>query len=117
MNPLFAFAALANVAIAAALPQTAPSHYDLAIQLLPTSHAIAVSGTWTVPASDIENGAARGKKALVFHSSEKLLNLKLALGASDMPVSCRPDDGQLLCEAKFEAPGRPSYAFPPVLSL
>jgi hypothetical protein len=109
MNPLFVFAALADVAAAAAFPQTAPSHYNLDIELLPKSHSLAVGGTWTVPASDIENG--RGKKTLDFHSSEKLLDLRLALGASNLPVSCRPDDGQLLCEARFKAPRRPSYAF------
>lgn len=111
VKAFLSFAALALFWAGVCSAHGAPSHYDLSIELLPESHALAVSGTWTVPASDIANGTARGAKTLVFRSSEKLLDLRLGLGGSQLPISCHPDRGQLSCEARFAAPARPSYRF------
>lgn len=87
-----------------------PTHYDVVVDILPASHSIRVTGTWTIPAQDVLGKAASPLKAVQFWSSEKLLHLKLDYAGTPLRVTCRPAEGQLKCEGSFRSPEQPSYA-------
>jgi hypothetical protein len=89
-----------------------PASYDLVVDVMPDSHSISVTGTWTIPDARIDKGGERvGTRALSFLSSEKLVGLRMVYEGVNVPIECRPDDGQLSCKAQFKSRSRDSYTF------
>jgi hypothetical protein len=115
MRPLilaFLLSSVLTLSSGQAFGQIAPTHYDLTIDIRPSSHDFVASGRWVLPSQDVIHGSERSRnKSFTFLSSEKLLDLKLSLDEKPIPFSCRPADNQLKCEAEFNADSRKSYTF------
>jgi hypothetical protein len=77
----------------------ARANYDLVVDVRPDSHSISVSGTWTIPAAEVQKDPDQGRtRTISFLSSEKLLKFRMVYEGMTVPVECHPDEGQLTCK-------------------
>jgi hypothetical protein len=88
------------------------ANYDLLVDVRTDSHSIRVSGTWTIPAAEIQKTPSQGgTRTISFVSSEKLLKFRMIYQGTTVPIECHSEDGQLSCKGHFKSPTRDVYNF------